>query len=111
MTTTSTSDSTPWTTRRVRDRWLVAVGACSTIALIPSNDRSHHTIGPGRRCQDGVGSVWLRFRFPYRVTEWWPGHPAASGWRKSASRVSCPITYVGGLLSVGHQVAGPDGLD
>src|SRR6266540_4830075 len=34
MTTTSTSDTTTWTARRVGDRRLAAGGACSTIAFI-----------------------------------------------------------------------------
>src|SRR5215211_8818578 len=46
MATTSTSDSARWTSRRVRERWVVAGGAWLTIAIIPSNDPFQHTTGP-----------------------------------------------------------------
>jgi hypothetical protein len=55
MATTSTTDSTAWTTRRVRDRRLAAGGGCSAITLIPSNDRFQHDVS-GERC--GTVAEW-----------------------------------------------------
>src|SRR5215216_7513224 len=59
MATTSTSDSTPWTSRRVRDRRVVAGGAWLTITIIPSNAQFEHRLGPDGSVKIGR-VVWPR---------------------------------------------------
>src|SRR5215204_5758747 len=76
MATTSTSDSSPWTSRRVRERRVVAGGAWLTIPIIPSNDQFEHRLGPDGSVK--IGRVvwprhWLWIRRRGRT-----GHPAAS---------------------------------
>ena len=57
MATTSTSDSRPWTSRRVRGLRLVAGGAWLTIAIIPSNDQFQHTLGPDGSARMELGCL------------------------------------------------------
>src|SRR5215211_8028279 len=91
MATTSTRDTTAWTTRRVRDRRVVAGGAWLTIAIIPSNEQFEHRLGPD-------GSVKLGRLFGH-VIGYGPGDEGRTGhpnrvqpWWKSVPWVSCPVT-------------------
>src|SRR5215211_6750965 len=67
MATTSTSDSSPWTSRRVRERRVVAGGAWLTITIIPSNAQFDHRLGPDGSVKIGrislaTSLVWIRRR-------------------------------------------------
>src|SRR5829696_8024151 len=85
MATTSTSDTTAWTTRRVRDRRVVAGGAWLTITLIPSNDRFQHAIGPGGKCREGSD---------------WSGHGSRTGDGMVGRTPSCIRMADVGVLGV-----------
>src|SRR5829696_2527595 len=65
MATTSTSDSAPWASERVRERRVVAGGAWLTITIIPSNDQFEHRLGPDGSVKTGRvvwPRPWLRTR-------------------------------------------------
>ena len=106
MATTSTSDSTPWTTRRS------GTGGWLRVGLL-----DHHTHPLERPIP---ARDWTRWKDPRRVG--WSGHVFVADRVRRTDRtasciqmaevgawVSCPIISVGGLLSVGHQVTGPHG--
>src|SRR5215207_10272826 len=110
MATTSTSDSTPWTSRRVRERRVAAGGAWLTITIIPSNAQFEH-----RRRPDGSVEIG-------RVV--WPRHWCGSGDGEcTGPPAASAVADVGTLgvlpghtakrdrLSVGHEVAGSHGQD
>src|SRR5215216_1216042 len=94
MATTSTSDSTPWTTRRVRERRVVAGGAWLTIAIIPSNDQFEQAWTAWKR-QDRSG-VWPRHGLRDQATEDGQDTQLPRPWRTSAPWASCPVTLRSG---------------
>src|SRR5215218_7976257 len=110
MATTSTSDSTPWTSRRVRDRRVVAGGAWLTITIIPSNAQFEHRLGPDRSVKIGR-VVWPRhwWWIRRRRTDRTPSCLGHGGGR----RPGCPVRHTAkrDLPSVGYQVAGSHGQD
>src|SRR5215218_11274502 len=91
MATTSTSDSTPWTSRRVRDRWVVAGGGWLTIAIIPSNKQFEHRLGPDGSVKIGR-VVWPRHWLWTRRRRDGTGHPATSAMADVGALGSCPVT-------------------
>src|SRR5215212_1059886 len=101
MATTSTSDSAPWASRRVRERRVVAGGAWLTITIIPSNDQFQHTISPDGSVKVGrvvwpTSLVWTRGRRTDRT----PSYLGRGGRRRPG--VLSGQTAKRDLLSVGH---------
>src|SRR5215216_845108 len=110
MATTSTSDSSPWTSRRVRERRVVAGGAWLTITIIPSNAQFDHRLGPDGSVKIGrislaTSLVWTRRRRTDRT-------PSCLG-HGGGRRPGCPVRHTAkrDRSSVGYQVAGSHGQD
>src|SRR6266498_2951896 len=100
MTTTSTSDTTTWTTMRVRDRRLAAAGCWSTITAPPCPTGPDDFSAPGgSSCLRGIQPEPTPGALAERLAQRIAAGEPQQHWQLRGKR---PLDVAGGVQPIGH---------